>query len=206
MIDDDAGRRRRETGAAGRLYGTQRDQRENVLCQPAEQGRDGERRHRSQEHAAAPVALAEPTADRQHQHEAERIRGDRPAGPVDRGAEPGLHRMQRGGDDRRVDRHHQQGERHGDKHRNPAHCRRGGRLRRRLAGAGTGRCRWPDAHGRASMNRSKKAASSSCASSGSTCATYWSGRTTTRAPRVRSMPRCSKIVSPFVSRAEKTFS
>ena len=43
------------------------------------------------------------------------------------------------------------------------------------------------------MKSAKKAASSSWASSGKTWATYWSGRTMTIAPRLRSIPRMSKM-------------
>ena len=53
------------------------------------------------------------------------------------------------------------------------------------------------------MKPAKKAASSRCASSGSTCAMYWSGRTTTSAPCVRSMPRSVEDVRPVLQvRAE----
>jgi hypothetical protein len=49
-----------------------------------------------------------------------------------------------------------------------------------------------------SMNCPKKSASASYASSGSTFATCWSGRTTIIAPLSRSMPRRSKIFGPFL--------
>jgi hypothetical protein len=51
----------------------------------------------------------------------------------------------------------------------------------------------PCAQSASSMKPSKKAERSWKASSGSTSATYWSGRTTTAQPRSRSMPRISKI-------------
>jgi hypothetical protein len=51
---------------------------------------------------------------------------------------------------------------------------------------------------RSSRNPPKKAESSSCASSGSTFATCWSGRTTTTAPFSRSMPRRSKMSRLFL--------
>src|ERR1700743_3676450 len=48
----------------------------------------------------------------------------------------------------------------------------------------------------AMMKRSKEAGSWSYASSGSTCATNWSGRATTMQPAWRSMPRLAKISWP----------
>jgi len=49
-----------------------------------------------------------------------------------------------------------------------------------------------------SRNCPKNEASSSCASSGNTFETYWSGRTTTIAPFERRMPRRSKMSGPFL--------
>lgn len=51
----------------------------------------------------------------------------------------------------------------------------------------------------------RKSASSSCASSGSTEDTYWSGRTTTTQPVSRSIPRVSKMSGPAGS-GQNTFS
>lgn len=54
------------------------------------------------------------------------------------------------------------------------------------------------AHCWSSMNGPKKSESASNASSGSTFATCWSGRTTIIAPLARSMPRRSKISEAFL--------
>ena len=56
------------------------------------------------------------------------------------------------------------------------------------------------------MKPSKYEASCSHSSSGSTCATYWSGRTTTMHPASRSMPRMRKdVVTVFEIGAEHLF-
>jgi hypothetical protein len=52
----------------------------------------------------------------QHQHEAERVRGERPRGPVDRRSESALQGVQCRRDDRGVDRHHQQRQRDDGEH------------------------------------------------------------------------------------------
>lgn len=52
----------------------------------------------------------------------------------------------------------------------------------------------------------KYAASSAFAVSGRTCPTYWSGRTMTMQPTVRSIPRMAKMSSPGLASAQNTFS
>lgn len=59
---------------------------------------------------------------------------------------------------------------------------------------------------RSIRNAAKKRPSTSCASSGSTFATYWSGRTTTIAPCSRSMPRRSKMSGPHLGSGANAFS
>src|SRR4029077_17556848 len=56
------------------------------------------------------------------------------------------------------------------------------------------------------MKRSKNAASCAAPSSGRTCATNWSGRTTTMQPRSRSMPRMVKMSLPLFGSAQNIFS
>jgi hypothetical protein len=84
----------------------------------------------SPQHSEATVnAMTEPTNRRrwpyrslslpligQHQHEAERVRGERPRGPVDRRSESALQGVQCRRDDRGVDRHHQQRQRDDGEH------------------------------------------------------------------------------------------
>ena len=108
MVHHDPCCRGREACAARCLQRAQRDQHVDVACQATAQRSQGEHEDRSEEYPALSVALAQLAADRQHQHEAERVGRDRPARPVDRRTQAELQRMQRRGDDRRVDRHHQQ--------------------------------------------------------------------------------------------------
>ena len=77
----------------------QQHQGDDVVSHAAGKGCGGERDDRAQEHAPAPVAVAEPAADGQHEDEAEGVGGNAPAGPVHAGVQILLQCMQGGGDD-----------------------------------------------------------------------------------------------------------
>ncbi len=110
VVGHDAGRRGGEAGATRRLYGAQHDQQVDVVGQATAEGGPREDRYRSEEEAPASVATAQLAGHREHQDHAERVAGDRPARPVDRGVEPVLDRVQRGRDDRLIQRTHHQRE------------------------------------------------------------------------------------------------
>jgi hypothetical protein len=123
VVGDDPGGRGHERTAADRLDRPQYHQGLDVGREPAGQRRGGEQDRGDQEDLLAAELVTDLPGQRHGQDLPEGVDGDRPAAPVDVRAEIVFYRRQSGGDDRLIDRTHEQ--RHRDDREDESAVRKG---------------------------------------------------------------------------------